>query len=120
MYRLLVVEDHDATREFLCEALKDAGASATCVRTLGEGRNELDSGVYDAVISDVVLPDGDGLDLIAEASARGVRGIIISGNVNSMQHLELNSISYFGKPFNVSEILAAVERLCGAPREPLL
>jgi CheY-like chemotaxis protein len=116
MYRLLVVEDHDDVRAFLAEALKDAGAAATCVRTLAEGQYALDFGTYDAVIADVVLPDGDGLDLVAEASARGVKGIVISGDLPTMQHLELHNIAYFGKPFSAADILAAIRRLCGAPR----
>jgi DNA-binding response OmpR family regulator len=116
MYRLLVVEDHDDVRDLLCVALEEAGLSVTCVATLADGRRELESGGYDAVIANVVLPDGDGRDLIADAAARNVRGIVITANVATMQQLERDKISYFGKPFKLDDILSAIERLCGAQR----
>ena len=65
--RLLLVEDHDSTREVLARILRRAGHR---VHDAGTGTQALDllqtAGPFDAVISDLGLPDRNGFDLLRE------------------------------------------------------
>jgi PAS domain S-box-containing protein len=65
--RLLLVEDHDSTREVLAQILRRAGHQ---VRDAGTGREALSllhtAGPFDALISDLGLPDRSGFDLLRE------------------------------------------------------
>jgi len=71
-YGVILVEDDDRTRERLARAinghpqLRLLGTAASCE----EGRRLLASGTPDVLISDLGLPDGSGIDLIAEARRR--------------------------------------------------
>jgi PAS domain S-box-containing protein len=77
--RILLVEDHDDTREILGQVLRrkhtvrDACNMATALEAAGQEP-------YDLVISDLGLPDGSGLDLIKRVhEMQSVRGICLSG-----------------------------------------
>ncbi len=66
---LLVVEDDAATRAFLADNLTADGFLVEPAGSLREGVARLDASFPDAVLADVNLPDGSGLDLL-----RRVRG----------------------------------------------
>lgn len=79
--RLLHVEDNPLDADLARRAL--TGDAALChidlVPTLAEARARLDSGtVYDAVLTDLNLPDGHGLDLILEIRARGLATAVVA------------------------------------------
>ena len=111
MPRLLVVEDNKGVRDFLSGFLQQHGFASTCVSTLSEGRKELAAGGYELIVADASLPDGSGIDLVAEASSRGLKGLLFSGHDQSMRLLEQQNIPYLRKPFDLDEFLAAVQQL---------
>jgi DNA-binding response OmpR family regulator len=69
--RLLVIEDEPRIAEILRPPLEQAGFAVDFVGLCAEGRAALASHAYDAAILDLGLPDGDGLDLLAELRSRG-------------------------------------------------
>jgi len=69
--RLLVIEDESRIAEVLRPALEQAGFAVDFVHLCADGRAALASHTYDAAILDLGLPDGDGLDLLAELRSRG-------------------------------------------------
>src|SRR5215472_13956868 len=69
--RLLVIEDESRIAEILRPPLEQAGFAVDFVHLCADGRVALASHAYDAAILDLGLPDGDGLDLLAELRARG-------------------------------------------------
>ena len=78
--RLLVVEDHDATRTVLDRLLTHSGHRVTTVSTVDEALTKFRTMRFDAVISDLGLPDGSGLDLVEEIQRiRPVPAIALSG-----------------------------------------
>lgn len=112
--RMLVVEDDPAIREVLVDALEFEGFE---VLQAGTYHNGLESAVRtpcDLMLLDLVLPDGDGLSLLAEArlsrpslpviilTARGEEDDRIAG-------LKLGADDYVVKPFSVKEVIARVE-----------
>ncbi len=77
---LLVVEDHDATRTVLERLLTHSGHRVTTVSTVNEALNQFRTKHFDAVISDLGLPDGSGLELMEEIQKiRPVPAIALSG-----------------------------------------
>ena len=79
--QVLIVEDHQESREELERYLTRRGYDVTVAGDLRGGIDLLDAQRFDAVISDFALPDGTGYALMSEARRRGIRalGIAISG-----------------------------------------
>ena len=65
--RVLVVEDHGDTRAVLATLLNRCGCQTVIAKNMKDARSHLAAMSFDALISDLNLPDGDGLDLVAEA-----------------------------------------------------
>ncbi|MEP6731770.1 MAG: PAS domain-containing protein [bacterium] len=72
MRRILLVEDHTDSREFMQALLESDGHIVESVRTLEEARERLneDSFALDVLVTDIGLPDGSGWDLVAFARER--------------------------------------------------
>ncbi len=78
--RLLLVEDHEPTLQVLSRLLVRAGHRVLTASTVGDALKVAAGAKFDAVISDLGLPDGTGTDLMRELHSRyGLRGIALSG-----------------------------------------
>ena len=79
--QVLIVEDHQDSREQLERYLTRRGYDVVTAGDLRTGIDSLDKRRFDAIISDFALPDGTGYALMSEARRRGIRalGIAISG-----------------------------------------
>ena len=103
--RILIVEDHEDTREVLVRLLEHWGFSVISAETLENGLNILKAELFDAIVSDIALPDGTGYALVSEAKRRdqGVVTIALSG-YNSANDVRIGRISGFdyhlSKPFD--------------------
>lgn len=123
--RALVVEDHASLRESLALALR---ASCDEVATAGSVA-EADavvavSGPPDLLLLDVVLPDGDALEVIAHVTARGPMPAILamSGEATSEQAFELGKSGvplFLSKPISLDELEAALATLPLTPIDPV-
>ena len=121
--RLLVVEDEPTILELLSGSLRFAGFD---VLTAASGREALHLAAAsrpDLILLDVMLPDGDGFDVIRAIRAGGPRMPVIFLTALSHVHervagLTLGGDDYITKPFSLDEVLArirAVLRRCGGP-----
>ena len=78
--RLLLVEDHDDTRRTLSRLLSRCGHEVSSTDQVGAALKLLESKRFDAVVSDIGLPDRSGYELIALAKQRHqIKGIALSG-----------------------------------------
>jgi two-component system response regulator PilR (NtrC family) len=79
--QVLIVEDHQDSREQLERYLTRRDYDVATAGDLQTGIEFLDKQRFDAIISDIALPDGTGYALISEARRRGIRalGIALSG-----------------------------------------
>ncbi len=78
--RLLLVEDHEPTRNTLGRLLSRRGFDIVIASCVAEARAAAQSNAFDLVISDIGLPDGNGYDLMSELRERlQIRGIALSG-----------------------------------------
>jgi two-component system CheB/CheR fusion protein len=79
-YRLLLVEDHEATLAVLTGLLRRQGHDVLTAATVKDALILAAEHTFDFVISDLGLPDGNGIDLMMQLSNEyGLRGIALSG-----------------------------------------
>ncbi|MGL4312604.1 MAG: nitrogen regulation protein NR(I) [Sphingomonas sp.] len=113
MGHILVVDDDTAIRTVVGQALRRAGHHVRSVATLAEMRAAIDSELPDLLISDVVLPDGNGLDAAASvlASHPGLPVIILSAQntlTTAVRATEVGAYDYLPKPFDLDALSRAV------------
>jgi len=114
--RLLLVEDDIAIREFLSRALTEAGYRVDAASNTKTAQALAREGYHDAFIIDLGLPDGDGLDLIANCRAQGSNApvLILSARRTvdeRVRGLEQGGDDYLTKPFALAELLARLRNL---------
>lgn len=118
--RVLVVEDHDHTREVTRRLLSLLGCEVTAAATAAEARRALAGGGFDLLLCDLQLPDGDGRDLLRRARGPGgaggrpVRGLAItgeSGPVAVARTGEAGFCDHLTKPVLWQDLEAAVMRV---------
>ncbi|MDD5657052.1 MAG: response regulator transcription factor, partial [Elusimicrobia bacterium] len=114
--QILVVEDQPATSELIREVLKDEGCEVQLADTLAKARKSLERVLPDLMILDRSLPDGEGLDLLADlrsASRSANLPILILTAQNTVNDkvagLRSGADDYIAKPFNTEELVARVE-----------
>jgi PAS domain S-box-containing protein len=79
-YRLLLVEDHQPTLDVLARLLRKQGHHVLTASTVEAARESAANRKFDLVISDLGLPDGNGIDLMMQLTRDyGLRGIALSG-----------------------------------------
>lgn len=110
--RLLVVEDDRQLASLLREQLTLVGHAPVMAATLAEARARLADELFDLVILDLNLPDGDGLDLADEIASDAQTPVLMltaRGDVDSrVAGLYAGASDYMTKPFSVAELLARV------------
>jgi two-component system CheB/CheR fusion protein len=113
--RLLLVEDHPATRTVLEDLLTGFGHRVTTAATLAEARAKFSAEPCDAVISDLGLPDGSGLDLMREIQRqRPVPAVALSGYGMEEDHRKSQDAGFFAhlvKPVTIDQISGALEAI---------
>ena len=119
---IVVADDVVEIQQLLRQWLTDLGCVVTCVSTGEEAVRVLRTVHVDMVITDILMPDGDGLEVIAELKRAqpSVRIIAMSGGGNHLGAAEcLKFASGLGahgvllKPFNRDQLLEVVtQQLC--------
>lgn len=111
MPRILVVEDEPAIRESLAYALRRDGFEVDLAETLRRAEELLPHA--ELVLLDLMLPDGSGFDIIAEARRRESPPAIIvlssrDDEADRVASLETGADDYVTKPFSPREVVARV------------
>jgi DNA-binding response OmpR family regulator len=119
-YRILIVEDHEATRLGLQAILTNAGYEVVSASTFAEGRRSLTEHTPDMLIADLRLGEYNGLQLVAAAPIT-IPSIIVTGfpdPVLEAAALKLGS-HYMTKPIAIESLLSLIEEriASGRPRE---
>lgn len=120
--RILLVEDEESISEPLAAALEREGFASTVSPTAADGLESFRTRSPDLVLLDVMLPDGDGRDVLREIrSSSRVPVIMLTARGEEMDRivgLELGADDYVAKPFSAAELIArirAVLRRTAAP-----
>jgi two-component system response regulator RegX3 len=120
--RVLLIEDEESISEPLAAALERDGFAAFVASTVADGLESFRTRSPDLVLLDIMLPDGDGRDVLREIrSASRVPVIMLTARgeeVDRIIGLELGADDYVAKPFSAAELIArirAVLRRTSAP-----
>jgi DNA-binding response OmpR family regulator len=122
--RLLIVEDNEELAELLAKGLQTAGYEADILSTVQEARSVLQTTFYAALILDLGLPDGDGLELLHEIRHRRnpipVLVLTARGGLHDrVQGLRSGADDYLVKPFALEELIARLEAQLRRPGQLL-
>jgi len=120
--RILLVDDDPAIARSIIYTLERDGLSVTHSLLLGDARAQISRQTPDAVILDIGLPDGSGLDLCRELRAAGSMPVLMLSaqgeEIDRVLGLELGADDYVSKPFSPRELLARVRSLLRRARMP--
>lgn len=114
LVQILIIEDDNAIRVGVCDALESAGYTVVGVESGERGLAEIGDSGFDLVLLDVVLPGLDGMQVLGRIRelrpSLPVIMITARGDVQDrIRGLDLGADDYVVKPFNVRELLARVE-----------
>ena len=116
--RLLLIDDDARLAAMMGDYLGNAGFEVTNAGSLAAGRERLAAESFDAVVLDLMLPDGDGLDLCRDLRGsprtRALPLLMLTARGEPLDRivgLELGADDYLGKPFEPRELLARVKAL---------
>ena len=114
--RILLVEDEEGVREFACRALQRQGYSVTTAKSAKEAQHlfKREKGVFDLILSDVVLPDQSGVDLILKLKKQfpGVSVLLCSGHNDAKSQwttIKKYGFPFLKKPFELNELLRSIQ-----------
>ena len=111
--RLLIVEDSGPTRDLLTRAFSETGISVVTAARLATGMRQALSQEFDVIVLDLMLPDGDGLELCRKLRGAGIGTPILClsarGEVaDRVGGFEAGADDYLRKPFALAELRARV------------
>ena len=122
-YRILVVDDEQDIRDVTFLLLEKSGYEAICIDGAQAALDAMEKESYDLVLTDMLMPDMDGVELITEIRRRDPEQVIVamSGGGHAPKESYLQIAKLYGvqgvipKPFNREKLLESLIE-CGAPR----
>ena len=119
MASILLAEDDESLRRFLAAALERAGHAVTACGDGSDAYKSLKEGRYDLLLSDIVMPGLDGIELAKRAAdldpslkimfITGFAAVALHPASEAPKHAKVLS-----KPFHLREIVQEVERMIAA------
>jgi len=118
--RVLVIDDEADIRELIDLTLSRMGLAADCVGSVAEARACLAGEEFELCLTDMRLPDGDGLDIVryvAEHHARTPVAVITAyGSAeNAVAALKAGAFDYLAKPVGLEQLRALVKSALRLP-----
>ena len=114
--RILVVEDDPILANGLKVGLSLGGWAIDLVGTCADARAAVRAAEFDAVVLDLMLPDGSGIDVLGEMRAREDRTPVLlltalDDVADRIRGLDSGADDYLGKPFDLDELAARVRAI---------
>ncbi len=116
--KLLLIDDDARLTAMVGDYLRANGHEVDVAGSLALGRERLAQGHYDALVLDLMLPDGDGLDLTrtlrADPRFKRLPLLMLTARGEPLDRvlgLEMGADDYLAKPFEARELLARIKAL---------
>lgn len=115
MIKLLIVEDEKVSSDNIKEIINDLG-EVVQVYNGSEGLFELESGIYDLVILDLMMPEMNGYEVLAQARKANIQTPVLiltakDGLEDKIEGFEKGADDYLTKPFYREELIMRVKAL---------
>ena len=122
--RLLLIEDEAELSALVSGNLSRAGFAVDRAASLDEARAAVKTMRYDAILLDLRLPDGDGLELLSSLRGRGDATPVIvltarDAVADRVHGLNSGADDYLVKPFAIEEVVARINALLRRPNNAL-
>ena len=121
MIRILLAEDEEAMRTYLARALENAGYEVTAVDRGTAALPYLERERFDLLLSDIVMPEMDGIELAQHCSeiSPETKVIFITGfaAVTLKANREAPQAKVLSKPFHLKDLVMEVQRVFGEPTQ---
>ena len=119
MARILLAEDDDSMRRFLAKALQNAGHEVESFGNGDEAHKKLKDDIFDILLTDIVMPEMDGIELARRAAELDptLKIMFITGFAAVALNPETDApkdAKVLSKPFHLRDLVAEVERLMAA------
>ena len=119
MRKILVIDDDEQIRKLLCRIMEQAGFEVKAAADGRKGLSLFEENFYDLVITDLIMPEQEGIETITflRKNYPQVKIIAISGGGRIGPEtylpaaLELGANRAFAKPFSIDQIINAVREL---------
>ncbi len=116
--RILVIDDEESIRHALAKSLRREGFVVETAATGREGVDRFATGGFDAVLTDVRLPDLSGLDIVALCTEvdPDVPVVVMTGYGSvdgALEAMRRGGRDYVQKPFRFEDVLEVLERVMG-------
>ena len=116
MFKILIAEDDSELRQLFSHVLIKNGYSVTGVCNGKEALDALDKGYYDLIISDIMMPEMDGYELVSSLRAAGYSiPVMMITAKDAFDDMRMGFVSgtddYMVKPVNVNEMVLRVGAL---------
>lgn len=122
-HTVLIVDDSLTVRMDLADAFSAVGFRPVLCATAAEAREQLSAGPVDVIVLDVLLPDGNGVDLLNEIrsspSGPTVSIVMLSSEAeiaDRIRGLRTGADEYVGKPYDAGYLVAKVQELVQSRR----
>jgi len=114
-FQLLIVDDEASLLEFLTLLFEQEGYRVTGASSLADARDSLRSGEFDLILCDIMMPDGNGMDLLREVNQSERRTSVImmtayTSTKSAIEAMKLGAYDYVSKPFDVEELKILVQK----------
>lgn len=114
--RILVIEDEKKTARFVKQGLEEAGYVVELAESASAGLTMAANSEFDLVLLDVMLPDGNGMDVARQLRNEGFHGFVLmltalASTKDKVRGLDSGADDYLPKPFEFDELLARVRAL---------
>jgi two-component system response regulator PilR (NtrC family) len=112
--RLLVVDDEQSLTEFLNLLFEEEGYAVDRANSVTEARQKIPVKTYDVVLCDILMPDGNGLELLKEIRECQPLTVVImmTAYTSDKSHIEAmknGAFGYISKPFDIDELKVVVQ-----------
>jgi two-component system, NtrC family, response regulator PilR len=113
--RILIVDDEQGLLDFLTVLCQGEGYEVVTAASVGEARERLVDRAPDLVLCDMMMPDGNGLDLLREIRAHDSGPAVImmtayTSTRSAIEAMKLGAYDYVPKPFDVDELKVVIQR----------
>ncbi|MBP4047513.1 sigma-54-dependent transcriptional regulator [Chromobacterium violaceum] len=112
--RVLIVDDEPDIRELLELTLLKMGLAPVCAGSVAEARSALDAGGFDLALTDMRLPDGEGLEVVNHIGESGldvpIAVITAYGSAdNAVRAMKAGAFDYLQKPVSLAQLRSLVK-----------
>ena len=114
-HHILVVDDEESLLEFLSLLLVDEGYEVSTANSVESARARLTEINPDLVLSDIMMPDGNGLDLLKEIKEGDTTTSVVmmtayTSTKAAIEAMRLGAYDYVSKPFDVDELKVVIQK----------